>query len=336
MNKLWQKLTVATVALLGLVAFGATAQPAYADEGEGSTPSTFIQISPTAVTITLKGGDVITGDSEECPTDVIDGGCVMEVKNIGSKPFKYKVYASPYVVTGEDYTLNFSESASTTYTQISRWVRFLNSDGNWSSTLTQDIQPGETQIVRYRIDVPEDVPGGSQYAVIWAQAVGESDSNTSGVSTLSQTGMVISGRSIGNTRQTSDVYEYDFMRFTFGGALTAQATIKNTGNADFDAHYSYTAKTLFGKELYKDEGSIATYPETEYHVNVNWENTPFLGIFMVNFTVDAANTKAAESHIVVIMPLFIMILLILLLTVVIVWIIIIIRKRKERKARTLV
>lgn len=331
----WQKITVAIAMLLGLAVLGAGS--VYADEGEDDElPPTYIQMSPTAVTITLEGGDVITGNSDKCPTDVIDGGCVVEIKNVGSQAFRYKVYASPYVVKGEDYSLDFSESASTTYTQISRWINFANENGGWSNTVTREIQPGETQTIAYRIDVPEDVPGGAQYAVIWAQTINDANGGSSGVSTLSQAGMVISGRSIGDTRQTADVYDYDFMRFTFGGALTAQAVIKNTGNADFEAHYNYSAKTLFGKEIYEDSGSIATFPDTEYHVNVNWENTPFLGIFRVTFALDGADARVSESHIVVIMPLFIMILLILLLTVVIVWIIIIIRKRKERKARTLV
>lgn len=321
---------IAGVALAGLALVSA---PAYA---EGDVPSTYVQMSPTAVTITLKGGNVITGDSDDCPTDVIEGGCIVEIKNVGTGPFRYKVYASPYVVSGEDYTLNFSESASTSYTQISRWITFQNDEGQWADSIIKEINPGETQTVRYKITVPDDVPGGAQYAVIWAQTLNDSNSSSSGVSTLSQAGMVISGRSIGDTRQTADVTNYDFTRFTFGGSLTAKATITNTGNADFDAQYSYTAKTLFGKELYKDSGSIATFPDTTYHVDVNWENTPFLGIFQVEFIVNAADTKISESHIVIIMPLFIMILLILLLTVVIVWIIIIIRKRKERKARTLV
>lgn len=330
MKRFWQTIIAGAVTVAGFAGLSASA---YA---EGESPSTFLQMSPTAVTITLEGGDVITGDSDKCPTDVIDGGCVVEIKNIGTGTFRYKVYASPYVVSGENYELNFSESASTSYTQISRWVTFQNADGNWVDSVIKEINPGETQTIRYKITVPEDVPGGAQYAVIWAQTINDNNSSSSGVSTTSQAGMVISGRSIGDTRQTAEVTDYDFTRFTFGGSLTAQATIKNTGNADFDAHYSYTAKTLFGKELYKDSGSIATFPDTPYHVDVNWENTPFLGIFQVEFSINAADQKINESHIVVIMPLFIMILLILLLTVVIVWIIIIIRKRKERKARTLV
>lgn len=326
-------LILATVLMLagacGLV------QPTYAEDEEIETPETWLQISPTAITVTLMGGDVLEGNADKCPDD-LEAGCVMEVKNIGTKPFRYRVYATPYVVTGENYELNFSESASTSYTQISRWITFRDAEGNYAKEAYFDINPGQTQTVYYRINVPEDVPGGAQYAVIWAQTVGSGAASGTGVQAISQAGMVVSGRSIGNTVQTADVTEYGFTRFALGGSLKAQATVKNTGNTDFDANYSYTARTLFGKELHSESDSIATYPDTEYHINVEWEHPPVLGIFQVEFKINAANNITSERHIVVIMPIFVMILLILLLTVVIVWIIIIIRKRKERKARTLV
>ncbi len=293
-----------------------------------------LQISPTAVTVTLMGGDVLEGTASKCPKDV-DGGCVMEVKNIGTKGLRYRVYASPYVVKGENYDLDFSEEASTSYTQISRWITILGEDGGYAKEAEFAIEPGETQTIHYRIDVPEDVPGGAQYAVIWAQTIGTTTTST-GVQAIAQAGMVVSGRTIGDTQQTSDVYEYGFDRFALSGPLKAQATIKNTGNTDFDAYYTYKARTIFGKEIYTDQGTIATFPDTEYHINVNWENPPLLGIFQVEFRVSGADTVKTETHIVVVMPIFVIVLLILLLTVVIVWIIIIIRKRKERKARTLV
>lgn len=334
MNKILKlSLALVATAVAGTLWF---AQPTYAEEEtENHVPETYLQLSPTAGIVTLEGGDVLEGDAERCPQSS-DGYCRLEVKNVGTKAFRFRVYVTPYVVTGEDYNLNFSEDASTSYTQISRWITFRDANGEYVKEIIGEIKPGEVQTIDYRISVPEDVPGGSQYAVIWAQTINNDATSGTGVQAVAQAGMVVSGRSIGDTKQTSDVTEYDFTRFTFGGALHAKATIKNTGNTDFDAYYYYKATTLFGKELYSDNGSIATYPDTEYHVNVDWENTPLLGIFQVEFRISAADTVKTEKHIVVIMPVFVMILLILLLTVIIVWIIIVIRKRKERKTRTLV
>ncbi len=322
-QKLFTSLAALVVSLVGAVA---PTLPTYAEgETEGETPPVWLQISPVSKTATLMGGQVLEGDDY-----------TVEVKNIGTEPFQYKVYASPYAVTGENYDLDFSEEGSTTYTQISRWITFKNDKGEYVKELTYSIKPGEAKTIPYKITVPDDVPGGAQYAVIWAQTINGGSNESSGVQTVSRAGMVIYGRSIGDTFQTSEVTDYDFTKFTFGGALTAKATIKNTGNTDFNAYYDYTAKTVFGKVLKEDSGSIATFPGTEYHANVNWENTPFIGVFTVTWKITAANVIKEETRVVMIMPVFMIVLLILLLTVIIIWIIIIIRKRKERKSRVLV
>lgn len=336
MNKRIARWLAALGVVAGVVSPLIVTAPVYAEEED--VPARRLQISPTAVTVTLESGDVLVGQAEKCPQDV-EGGCVVEVKNTGSEAFSYRVYASPYVVNGVlddgSYDLNFDTNATNSYTQIVRWISFLNEDDSeYTDSVIRRIAPGETQTIHYRIDVPEDVPGGAQYAVIWAQTL--SDGAISGVSTAAQAGMVVSGRSIGDTRQTAEVTNYHFTRFAIGGSLKANATIKNTGNADFDAYYFYTARTLFGKELYSDSGATAMFPDMEYQAEVEWENTPLLGIFSVEFRVSAADTVIDETHIVVIMPIFIIVLLILLLTIIIVWIIIISRKRKERKARALV
>lgn len=329
-----KKLLHTITALVALFAASALFALPVAAEGEADH-STWIQVSPTAVRLTLEPGQDITPGSDSCPNE-IDAGCAIEVKNSGTEPFTFRIYASPYVVTGENYELSFSADSSTSYTQIYRWISFQDESGNFVPEIQRSVNPGETVTIPWQVDVPEDLPGGSQYGVVWAQTVRSGEATSTGVQTVSQAGMVISARSSGDTRETADITEYDMQRFAFGGGLSASATVTNTGNTDFEAYYTYTAKTLFGKEIYTESDQVSAYPETTYHINIDWQDIPFLGIFQVNFRVSAADSVAEETHVVVVMPVFIMVLLILLLTVIIVWIIILIRKRKERKARTLV
>ncbi len=336
MRKKWLRIVAAFgLMLAGGASLLGSSTAVYADE---NTPSTWIQLSPAAATVTMMGGDRLEGKHERCPagSESEEGGCRVAVKNIGKENFSYKIYTSPYVVSGSDYQLNFSEDAATSYTQIARWITFLDDDGSYKKEITKNIAPGETQEINYRITVPDDVPGGAQYAVIWAE-VTSAESGAS-VQTAPRTGTVVSGRSIGDTVQSAEISDYQFQRFSIGGSLTAHAMIKNTGNTDFDAYYTYTAKTLFGKEVHDPiKDTIATYPDTEYPVDVKWEDgLPFFGLLRVQFSVTAADQVIDETHLVLIMPVFVIILLILLLTVIIIWIIIINRKRKERKARTLV
>jgi len=333
MKKLWKGIT----ALALFVAAGTfiLSNPVFAEsEEDAGKPRAEISISPTTSVVTMFGGDIIEQGSEKCPKD-FKSGCAVEVRNTGNTKYRFRVHVTPYVVSGSDNAVSFDESASNSYTQISRWITFLDDNGNYVDEYIGELNPGEARTVYYRIEVPEDVPGGAQYAAIWAQALTDNNGGTS-VQTTGEAGMNLRGRSIGDTRRTGEISNYDFQRFSFGGPLEAHADVKNTGNTDYEIHYEYVARTVFGKELHSDAGTIAAWPGSEYQVDVKWEDTPLLGIFNVEFKVSAADANQSESHIVVIMPVFVIILLILLLTVIIIWIIIIIRKRKERKARTLV
>lgn len=334
MKNIWKSLVLASLVVAGATSLNGLV---YAEDGEeeDSGPRTEIAISPTMSVVTMLGGDVIEKGSDKCPQD-LQAGCAVEVKNTGNTQYRFRVHVTPYSVSGENNEVSFDESASNSYSQIARWISFLDDDGNYVDEYIGTLGPGEARTVYYRIDVPEDVPGGAQYAAIWAQTLSNNSGSGTSVQTTGEAGMTIRGRSIGNTNRTGEISDYGFQRFSLGGNLEAHATVKNTGNTDYEIHYDYIARTVFGKELHSESDSIAAWPGSEYHVTVNWEDTPFLGIFNVEFKVNAADATKSEQHIVVIIPVFIMVLLILLLTVIIIWIIIIIRKRKERKARTLV
>lgn len=320
--------------LAGLTLLGGVMIPnqlVFAEESESESRSA-LEITPSGARLTFAPGEVLEDHAEHCPTG--DNGCSITVRNIGTGPVNFKVYMSPYVVSGEENELSFSEEASTAHTQLSRWITIKNADGEYVKEAVFHVEPNESYTVDYRIEVPEDIPGGSQYAVIWAQIM--NDGTGGGIETVGQIGAVLTGRSTEDSHETAEILEYDFTKFTFGGPLHANATVKNTGNVDFAIKYYYTAKTIFGKELYRKEDFVAAYPDTTYHVDLEWEETPFLGIFQVEWRIDAADQTRTESAIVVIMPVIVIIVVILLLTVIIIWIIIISRKRKERKARKLV
>lgn len=331
MKNKWGILGVAFFAILGATGI---INPAFAEDQQPAAPRTEISISPAMSVLTLINSDVIEKGSDKCPKD-LDAGCAIEVKNTGETKYRFRVHVTPYVVSGADNQVSFDESTSTSYSQIARWISFLNDDGTYVDEYTGSLEPGESRTVYYRIDVPDDIPGGAQYAAIWAQTLADTTSGNS-IQTTGEAGMTIRGRSLGATRRTGDITSYEIQRFSLGGPLEAHATVKNTGNTDYEIHYEYVARTLFGKELYSKKDAIAAWPESEYHVDVKWEDTPLLGLLNVDFKVNAADVMVNEKHVVLIMPVFVIVLLISLLTVIIIWIIIIIRKRKERKARTLV
>ena len=150
---------VLTLALfgLGLSGFFGLAKTAttYADEKPADKPKVQIQISPVKNTVYLKGGDV--------------SDFTFNVSNIGTDPFDFKVYATPYSVSNEKYELNFSKESSRT--QITRWTTFEDASGKYVSDVTYSVQPNETKVVKYRVTVPQDVPAGGPDAVSVAAAI---------------------------------------------------------------------------------------------------------------------------------------------------------------------
>lgn len=320
---------LACVAVLGGVLLPSGA--VHAEEASSESRSA-LEITPSGAKLTLVAGETLEGNAANCPVGA--DGCAINVKNIGTGPVRFRVYMTPYVVKGEENELSFADDDNSPRAQLVKWVTVQNKDGEYVTETEFAAEPGESVKIPYRVVVPEEMPAGSQYAVIWAQII--NDGSGGGIETVGQVGAVLSARSSEGILETAEISEYDFTKFTFGGPLHASATVTNTGNVDFPVNYTYTAKTLFGKELYKKEDFTAAYPETTYHINLDWEETPFLGIFQVEWKVVAADIDRTESAVVVIMPIIVMIVMILLLTVIIVWIIIISRKRKERKARKLV
>lgn len=331
MRKLFTGLLAGLFLLAGVVVPGGLV---YADEEEKPTSRSALEITPSGARLTLQAGEQLEGKADNCPRG--DDGCSITVKNIGTDAVKFHIYTSPYVVSGEENNLSFDEKDSTTYTQLSRWISVQNADGEFVKEAEFRAEPGESRTIQYRIDVPESIPGGSQYAVIWAQIVNEGEST--GIETVGQIGAVLTGRSTEDSIETAIISDYDFTKFTFNGPLHAQVTVENTGNTDFAIKYYYTAKTIFGKEIsgLSKSDFVAAYPDTTYHINFDLEDTPLMGIFQVEWKVVAADQEEVHTAVVMVMPVIVIIVVILLLTVVIVWIIILSRKRKERKARKLV
>lgn len=304
------------LAALGLFAFGmVNSAPVHADS---TAPAVWLQVSPVSERVVLNPGQSLDYQ--------------FNVENIGSEAFTYKVYATPYSVTNKSYELNFS--AENERTQISRWISFRDDAGNFVQEATFNIEPGDKQTIAYRVTVPGSVPDGGQYATIFAESIPKnSNSQTSGIKTVSRVGLVVYGRSSGDTINEAEITDYKFDSFLTSGAVSSDATVKNSGNTDFETRYKLIVKSLFGKTIFEKESVYDVLPDTERDVSVEWPDTPLFGIFRVTSSISALDKSEDHTKIVMIIPTFILIIMLVVLTILIVWLIMIIRKRKEQKSR---
>lgn len=311
---------LALAAFFGLSALNLFATDTYADDQAAASAQ--LQVSPVSNQVVLKGGESL------------EYNFFVKNPDDSTVPASFKVYATPYAVTNEDYELSFSQE--NTHTQITRWIKFKDEAGNWVDSATFSVVPTEKKIITYKIDVPADVAAGGQYATIFVETINDdsaSTANSTGIKTVSRAGIVLYGSTDGDTKEAPEITDYNFDTFLFSGDLKATARIANKGNTDFNGSYTYTIKNLFGKTLYEDTNTKLILPDTAWRVNTTWANSPFMGIFQTTFTVKAGSETTSETKVTVILPVFVIIIAILLLTTLIVWIIIFIRKRRERRSR---
>ena len=283
-----------------------------------------MKISPVANGITIKPGDIQNYQ--------------FAIENTGTESYKFKLYTAPYNVTNENYDVNFSEE--TEYNQITRWITFQDDSGSFVAEPTFTLDPGEKKTIIYRVTVPKDIPEGGQYCVIFAENIPESDSETGGVSvgisSVSRVSLIILGHGEGETKNISEITDFSLTGMFSSHNIDATTKVKNTGNTDFSAVYSFTVDSIFGTPLYSSTDNFIVLPQTERKFAVSWADAPLFGIFKVKFSVAALDQSREEGHLVFILPAFMIIILLLLLTSIIIWAIILLRKRKERSSRLIV
>ncbi len=265
------------------------------------------------------------------------------VNNDGGRELEIEVFASPYsYIYSEEsgaYQLGFNNENS--FTQLSRWMTFKGDDGSYAQKIRTKIAPGNKKDIEYRITTPNSIPGGGQYAVIFARTVnGVTSSN--GIKTEASPGMVVYGRSLeGESIATSEISNLIINQSINDGEKTknninAIAKVKNTGNVDFTAVGKMTVDAIMGSGHYEtpsDRGRISIIPEAELTVSDEWTETPGFGIFKVTWTVSAADKTETVEKIVLINVVPLLLIIIIVLTIAIVGCIMARKKRKARRSR---
>lgn len=313
------------LAALALAVTGALAPAVSVSAEELTTTNTkdssssWIQVTPVSSRVILRPGQSLDYS--------------MTVANIGTDKFGYSVYTAPYSIVDEDYNVSFSNE--TNRTQLSRWIKFINEDGSTTDNYKGSLEPGAKQTVNYRISVPEDVPAGGQYATIFAQTDSSESKDTSGITTVSRIGLIVYGRTNGETNEKAEITDFAVSGFLNQGPITATSKVKNEGNTDIEAKYKFTVKSIFGNTLHEDEQAYNILPDTERRLNTEWGNTSPMGLFWVTYSVSSSALESAreETKLVVILPIWMIVIMLILLTILIIWIIMLSRKRKERKGR---
>lgn len=278
---------VLSLACLSFVTGVFIAQPVNASTNKNKID---IQISPVRNKITLTSGSNYTG--------------TYKIMNVGSERFEYKVYATPYQVTDENYTPNYSSENN--YTQIAKWITFDRKTGT--------LEPDQSVEVTYTVSVPSDVPSGGQYAVLMNET-STSDSSAT-INTNTRVGLTLYSKiEGGTTRRCGKILNNKISGFLFTPPIQATSLVENCGNVDEDAKYILRVKPFFSNEpIYTNEEKpqeSPILPETKRFNTVKWDQSPAIGIFKVEQIITAFGETSTAESLVFIIPLWLIIILII-------------------------
>ncbi len=216
------------------------------------------------------------------------------------------------------------------YNQIMDWIKL----GKKSGTLA----PGESEDIVYTIDVPEDAPGGGQYATILV--IDETTSGPAGDGNVSidqkfQFASIIYAEVAGNTKEEGAIKNNSIPSFLFSGPLMAESLVRNNGNVHTDAEYTLQVWPQFSDEEIctneeKPETSLVL-PETErYHTQSC--DLPSIGIFRAKQTVKIFGEELTVERMIIVCPLWLLFVIIFVVVLIIVWIFVKVRNAGRRKS----
>ena len=313
------------VFVLAVFADSILATPALAvecKEGAGG-----ISLSPASEDFNFDAGDVHEG--------------TIKIKNMNaSAATNLKVYAAPYSVN-EDSNKDFTTNKART--QISRWIEFMGPDGGYASEAVFEVGACEERTVNYRVVVPNSIPDGGQYAVIFVENVGSEDGG--GIKTVSRAGMLVYGRANGGeTIEQAEIHDLkvgtsEDATDNEGHAIKktivmVEAEVKNTGNVDVAAIGDFKVENVFGGELYHHTAYTSVLPDGTTKVSDTWNDTPIIGLLKVTYSLSVpGGGEQTATRIILVCPMWAGIIAAVLLIIVAMGVLSILKKRRERKAK---
>lgn len=257
-----------------------------------------------------------------------------QLKNVGAKAVSVDIYAVAYYT--EDDSATQSEELSDAYTQMSQWITFEDSNGEYYHKASFVLYPNQIREVRYAVDVPADAVGGGQYAILFAEfAPAKVKSEDATLYVHSRIGMAffayVDDEGIVRNAEINDIKALSGL--ALNRKIDVGYTVKNTGNIDFQTSTEITVRSIFGKELYHDILVETIFPEKSKEIYAQWDKTPSFGIFHLDYTINALDSVDEGSNLIIVISSGTLVFLLFVLVVAII-LIKYLRLKKARERRT--
>ena len=269
------------IALSLFTIFSAFNNPVYADDANAS-----IELSPVSKRLTLESGQT-KQDS-------------FTITNHDESPKKVLVYATPYSIVN-DGAQDFE--AENGYSQIRNWITFKDDNGKYQTGTRYTIDPGDSKIVEYSIDVPENAPGGGQYATVFVEIEAESNTTNSQIRAIPRVGMVIYSSIEGQTIKEAKIDKIKTNSIIFGNNIESTYEISNNGNIDVQILTEMSVYSGSEKELCHNSKVTTIMPESTQSILLNCSVDSVFEILRVEHRTKVLDSNETKNyHVLVVSP----------------------------------
>ena len=241
--------------------------------------------------------------------------------------FYYKVFLQPYY-RDEDNQAIFEDVDG--MSQIVDWTTIKTAE-------TGKLEPGESTMVEFEIEVPENAPAGGQYMTVTVSsdsAAVEENANAISIQETVAMGYTVYAEITGTTVRQGEIADVSLPSFMISGDIVGSSYVKNTGNVHGTAKYTMQVFPLFSsEEVYtneEDPDEKLVLPNRTLYYESHWENTPSIGIFNVKYTVEFEGVVTTAEKLVIICPIWTLFVIIMSVLLLIAWLIV--RARSAKKS----
>lgn len=264
------------------------------------------------------------------PGEVYEGSITVFNPADAKESFSYKVGVMPYNVVGSDYTADL-----TTQTERSRIVDWIKIDEPLGT-----VEPNGSKEIHYKITVPENAPGGGQYAAITVGSDERDSGGNSGVNikNIYEMASIIYAKVSGDIVRGGEIQKNEMPGFVTALPIRMGAMLTNDGNIHETAEIKLVVKNfLNGSQLYPEDGSEGVVeevimPETSRYVERSVDNISPLGLYEVTQSVSYLGQNSSMTQLVVACPIWFMVMILVVIGVIVYGIVRVVKKHRHNKA----
>jgi len=230
--------------------------------GRAHAASQDITITPTSVSPVINPGATYKGS--------------FQIINQGATGYNFLAYPTPYRVSGEDYTPEFTVLPSAP--NIAGWLNFSAPGGH--------LNAGQTASINYTISVPENVQPGGYYAAAFAETQYPKVANS--ITLNERVGELFYIQVAGPVVKKGELITWH-SSFLQKPPLTSVIRLQDDGSIHFPAALQLNVKDVLGHTKYGLSTTKELLPQTIRRITIPWPKSPGIGLFKVSGSVSFLN-----------------------------------------------